>query len=440
MLRHFNAWLVYPLAERWQGRQIRGKAALVRAEMRAPFAQRRGQHPEQLAAVLANAQRDVPYYQDLFRSLRFEPLSVARDVRYLEELPYLTKDIIREQGTRMLSQRYRPAELHPRKTGGSTGPSTLIYYSSEALDWTAAVNCVALQWAGKRRQDLELHLATRFPEKFAWQDRLKERVKCLALNRSNLFTEDLDPAALQQLWHGIRRARPYVVQGHPSTLYALAVYLRQQGQNGARAFRVFESTGEALDDKKRETIQSVFDCRVLNRFGNAEFGVVAYQRLDRQDRCLQVFDNIVWPETLDHASGTPELVLTGLRNDAMPLVRYRTGDLAQLIISKEGMFLEHVMGRVHDLVPIGERSYPTHYIQDVLDRIGGIDEFQVEPRAGKPLLLRIVVNDAARRATVSQRIGQFWPSQVEVEFSDFNGLTRSGWRSKFRYVVENKAA
>lgn len=440
MLRYFNAWFAYPLAERWQGRQIRSKARQIRAEMRRPFAERHARRTRHLADMLAAAARDVPYYRDLFRTLRFDPAKVADEPRYLEELPYLTKDVVREQGRRLLSEHYSPSQLHERRTGGSTGPSALFYYSQAALDWTAAVNLVALEWAGKRRHHVELHLASRFPEVFPWRDRVKEGLKCLALNRHNAFTDDWEPAALERLWRKLRRVRPYLVQSHPSSLYALAIHLRAAGRDGRGALRVFESTGESLDDKKRDTIEGVFGCRVVNRYGSAEFGVVAYESLERRDRRLQVFDCVAWPEQREHESGRPELVLTSLLNDAMPLIRYRTGDLAQVTTTGDGFVLGEITGRVHDVVPIGTRRYPTHYLQDLFDRIGGIDEFQLEPRPGQPLLLRLVVPDAARRDAVAQRIRQWWSDEVTIEFADFSGLARSGWRGKFRYVVERQAA
>ena len=280
----------------------------------------------------------------------------------------------------------------------------------------------------------EMHLASRFPETFPWRDRLKERVKSLVLNRVNLFTDSFDPPALDAMWRQIRRVRPYLIQGHPSTLYALATRLRDKQVGVRGAFQIFESTGEVLDPRKRETIESVFACRAIDRYGNAEFGVLAYERLgDASDR-LTVFDCIAWPEVADH-EGQSELVFTALRNDAMPLVRYRTGDLAELTTTPEGFSLGNVSGRVHDLVRIGAHSYPTHYLQDLLDRIGGIDEFQVEQRSNGSLL-RLVVPDAAQRDAVSLRVPPWWGDDVQLEFTDFDGLVRGGWRNKFRYLVD----
>lgn len=436
MHRLLNARIAYPLAERWTGRKISVKARALRAETRLPFAERRRRRLARLAHVIERAAHDVPYYRDLVRAGRFDAARVARDERYLEALPLLTKDILREQGPRMLSERFARETLHVRKTGGSTGPTTAVYYDLEALDWTSAVSVVAREWAGKMPGMSEVHLASRFPEVFPWKDRLKERLKCLAMNRANIFIDTFEPAGLDALWRALARRRPYLLQGHPSTLYALAVHLRDRGLNAGGVIRVFESTGEVLDAKKRELIEAVFGCRAIDRFGNAEFGVVAYEPLSGTDHRLQVLDAVVWPEAIEHEGPAPEIVLSGLLNEAMPLVRYRTGDLAELCREEGGFYLSRIVGRVHDVVQIGTRKYPTHYIQDLVDRLEGVDEFQLEQQGGGALRLRLVVPDAGRHGVISRRVEQWWGPRVELEFTDFAGLTRGGWRNKFRYLVD----
>ena len=444
ILRTLGAPLVLPLAERWTGRSIRPKVRAIAAEMQLSGEARLVRRRQQLAAILARAQAEVPYYRELFALLHFDPQRVARDVAYLGDLPVLTKDILREQGDRMLSQKYLKGSLHVRKTGGSTGASVPIYYSPQALDWTAAVNRYAVGTTGRRAADLEVHLASRYPQQFPLRDRLKEHAKCLALNRANIFTDRFDGDALALIWQKLRRQRPYLVQAHPSTLYALAVWLAGEQRDARDTFRVFESTGEVLDERKRRTIEQVFGCRTVNRYGNAEFGVVAYE----QPACekpgdlpgrLRVFDCLAWPETIERSGGT-ELLATGLCNDAMPLVRYATGDLAQLESAENGFFLSALVGRTHDVVSIGTRTYPTHYLQDVLDRLGGIDEFQVEQLDRGRLRLSLVVGDASRRAIIAERVQAWWPGDIELEFKDFAGLKREGWRSKFRYLVAKGAA
>ena len=88
-----------------------------------PFQQRGARRHRQLASMLVAAGQNVPYYRDLFRTLRFNPQSVQRDLRYLEDLPYLTKDTIREQDGRMLSERYRARYCTSARPAARRGPA-----------------------------------------------------------------------------------------------------------------------------------------------------------------------------------------------------------------------------------------------------------------------------------------------------------------------------
>lgn len=432
MISYLTACVLYPLVERWQGRRIREKFRIFRSWMARPFPERRQRACQCLADVLQQAGQGVPYYRELFRAVGFDPEKVRRDPAFLQDLPFLDKAILREQGDRLLHEALPRNRLHPRKTGGSTGPSAFLFYSDQALDWTAAVNLWVLDQAGKPPHRREAHLASRFPDTFPWRDRLRERIKCLALNRVNIATDALDEAGLDRLWRDLKRARAYLVQGHPSTLYAVARHVEDRRYPVRPTFRVFESTGELLDSKKRQTIERAFGCRVIDRYGNAEFGVLAHELSGRAGPL--VLDAVAWPESLPTAAG-PELVFTGLLNQAMPLIRYRTGDLGELIETASGFHLERLFGRVHDLVRIGNRVYPTHYLQDVLDRLGGVDEFQIEERGVRPPLLRLVTNPTADRPHVIRRLRDWWGDALEVELVGFDGLRRLGGRGKFRHVV-----
>jgi phenylacetate-CoA ligase len=385
--------------------------------------------------VLRLAADSVPYYRELFAQTAFDPGKVETDPSYLRLLPYLTKDIIRREGKRLLSEGYPQNVLHVRKTGGSTGPSALIYYSQEALDWTAAVNLLVLEWTGKKRHWKEVHLSTRFPGRIPFRDRLKESIKCLALNRTNVLTDQLDNQGLAKLWNELRRARPYLVQGHPSTVWALSRFVRKQGYDTRGVLQVFESTGEVLDPTKRRLIQETLNCQVINRYGNAEFGVIAYSPEPEEDNYLRLLDFMVWPEVEATKDGPPELIFTGLTNTAMPLIRYRTGDKGELRQDGEGFSLCNLVGRVHEMVRVGERLYPTHYFQDLLDKIGGITEFQILDRNDGHPVLKIVPEDFESGEALSKRVTEWLRVNVEVMIVDVDGLNRVGRNRKFCHVV-----
>jgi len=422
--------LAYPVVERLAGRKVRAKLARLNAAWALPDVERRRQAGLALAQTVAWAGAAVPYYRDLFARLRFDPQRLQRDTAYLGELPYLSKEIIRTEGTRLLREDYANLVIHRSRTGGSTGPSIEICYDQAAVDWSSAVTRHARSSIGKHGALTELHLASRFPEVFPLKDRLKEAVKCFVMNRSNAFIADFEPSSLDTLWHQISRLKPYLVHGHPSTLFHLARHLAARG-GGGRMFTVFESSGELLQAYQRETIARVFECRVVDRYGLAEFGVVAYQ-MDDEPNALRVYDGFVWPETTEEG----EIVLTGLTNRMMPLIRYRTGDLATLTERAGGHVLSNLVGRVHDLVSIDGKAYATHYIQDLLQRVGGIAEFQIVP-CQRPVL-RLVLEPDRDPEGIRTRLAGWWGATVQVEFIEPAAIKLTGERGKFRHVLSDE--
>jgi len=431
-----SAYLAYPIAERLEKRHIRRKLRELRRHYALPFAVRRKLAQEQLASALSYAGHQVPYYHDLFSTHGIDPDNIRKDIRYLLDIPFLTKDIIREQGDRLLSQPLTEVRHHACKTGGSTGLSCVIHYDQEAADYSAAVTLYARERIGKLKRKTELHFACRFPDAVPSRWPTCEDYKCFAMNRSNIFFDRIDSIGLEEIWQTLLARRPYLVHAHPSTIYALARHIEQSCGTG-KTFEVFESSGELLEPYQREAIARILQCRVINRYGLAELGVMAYE-VDGHDGGLQVFDSEGWPEYLpvgtdDHDGH--ELVFTGFRNKLMPLIRYRTGDSAMVEERENGFSLTNVIGRIHDLVPINGIDHATHYIQDMLDhRVGGIQEFQIDLRTTPPTL-KIVPEPSANQEHIRNRIEQFWGNGFNFQFCSHDDFVRVGRHAKFRHVV-----
>jgi len=432
----FSANIAYPYAERREQREVRPKLEELRRFYSLDKAQRRSIVANRLADALDFAGTSVPYYRDLFAQHAFNPENVRADVRYLNDLPYLTKDIIREQGDRMLSRALDKTRHHICKTGGSTGLSCVIYYDQEGADYSAAVTLYARERIGKRKYKTELHFACRFPGAAVPQWPTREDFKCFAMNRSNIFFSSVEDDGLEEIWQSLLRRRPYLAHAHPSTIYALACYVERK-YGGGKAFEVFESSGELLEPYQRETIGRALRCRVVDRYGLAELGVVGYE-LSGEGNGQQVLESEVWPESFEVGgaeNGEHELVFTGFRNKLMPLIRYRTGDLAKVEDGPQGFFLTNVVGRIHDLVSINGVDHPTHHIQDMLDhRVGGIQEFQIDLRSTPPVL-KIVPEVFADKEEIRRKVTSFWGQGFELQFVDHDAFVRVGRHAKFRHVV-----
>lgn len=432
-----SAYIAYPLAERIEKRAIREKLKELRKFYQLSSVEREKLSLQRLGKMVEFAASQVPYYKDLFQQQGINPENFYKDARYLNDVPFLTKDVIREQGERMLSRPLNEIRHHVCKTGGSTGLSCHIYYDQVAADYSAAVTLYARERVGKGKSKSELHFACRFPDTpilTEWFTR--EDFKCFAMNRTNIFFDRLDDVGLAEIWATLKRRKPYLVHAHPSTIYALACFVQKQ-YGAANAFNIFESSGELLEPHQRDMIAKALRCDVIDRYGLAELGVMAYQ-VNGSKTDMQVFDSEGYAESKvfdTDDDGFEELVFTGYRNHLMPLIRYRTGDLGHISRNAEGTFLTNVVGRIHDQVPIHGINHATHHIQDILDhKVGQIQEFQIDLRTSPPKL-RIVPERPECIDTIRDRISQFWGSGFELEFIGHEDLIRVGRHAKFRHVV-----
>lgn len=431
-----GAYLAYPLAEHLEKRSIRPKIAQLQQHYALPLSTRRRIALDRLAEILEFSGQTVPYYKDLFQNLGFDPSNVRKDPLYLQELPYLTKDIIREQGERMFSRPIENGLDHLRKTGGSTGLSCMIYYDQEGLDYSSAVVRYSRNRAGKSYHQSELHFACRFPDMIPEKWPSREDFKCFAMNRSNIWFDRIDDVGLEEIWQTLRERRPFLAHSHPSTIYALACYVENKYGKG-KTFDIFESSGELLQPYQREKISEILGCKVIDRYGLAEFGVMAYE-LDGPGKGLQVLDSEGWPESRpqdDSSISDEELVFTGFRNKLMPLIRYRTGDLASVEDRDQCFYLTNVVGRIHDTVPINGVAHPTHHIMDILDhRVGGIQEFQIDLRTSPPTL-KIVPEPESSVDEIRTKIEKIWSDAFLISFVGHDDFVRVGRLAKFRHVV-----
>ena len=429
--------LLYPYAEYKLGRSILPKLRILRQEAKLSFPLRREKALQRLVSTLEDAAAHVPYYRDLFRSCHFDPAKVRIDTRYIEDIPWLTKDILREQGERLINETYRDRIVREQKTGSSTGPAAIVRYDQESLDWTAAQNILMLQWGGKWRCNREAHLSTRFAEMTS--DTPHGGRKELVLNRYNIYTGGFDDASQEALLADLRAAHARIVQGHPSSMFALARYLKRKGQSGQGLFSIFVSTGEMMTDDQRKLIEEVLKVRVSNRYGACEFGVMAQEKVDGPKGELMVSDSLVWPELLsENASPSGELVFTALRNPSMPLIRYRMGDLGTLEERADGWWIAKLLGRTHDAVIINNTSYPTHFVQDILDRCGDITDFQIAvDEQGHAREFRLVTPPEAWEG-IAAAVRREFPS-VPARRIEAIELIFVGIRGKFSYLVREKA-
>lgn len=434
MLNYFNAYVLYPLLEKKAKRKVFEKVRLIKNFEKLPYDEQNSLRAQYLYNILAFCRNKIPFYTNLFEKLNFDIEKVKTDITYLENLPILTKEDVRKAGDSLkpLDKRY----LHSRKTGGSTGQSVMFYYDTKGLDWSAAINICAHEMAGRKLHHTDLQIGADFSDqkKMKFKERLIQKIKFSAQNRAHLPVSSFSDESLGENYRYFKKRRPFLIQGHPSTLYAIAEYIERNKLEKIKLCEVFEPSGEMLTHKIVDSIERNIGCRVVNRYGNAEFGVVAHSQPSDSWNKLRVFNRAFYVEECEKSA----LIVTGLTNTGFPLLRYDTGDVATVKNENDGTYIYDIQGRIHDCVEINKEVFPTHFIMDVLDhRVGGIKEFQVILSDEDEFpQLNIIPESEDDKERIYKLLKERWPVGLDVNFINHNSLHLQGWRQKFRHLVD----
>ncbi len=174
-----------------------------------------------------------------------------------------------------------------------------------------------------------------------------------------------NPIAVQLDW--LDRVRPEFLWTYASNATALA--LEGRGRPWAKAVRGIFCNAESLSAHQRAIIEAATGCKPCSLYGATETGLIAVDC--PAGGAMHVVAEAVKVEILN-ASGEPtapgeigEIVVTPLYNYAMPLIRYRLGDLARAASAPCGCgrhlpLIGEVLGRSRNMFvrPDGQRFWP----------------------------------------------------------------------------------
>lgn len=433
-VRGLGAKLGYPLAERFAGRCIRQKRERFAVWQTESSDKRRARLHAALCDVVQYAASHVPYYRDLFRRIRFHPDKLRQDARYFQDIPFLTKETILANTGQLLSEEFPSRALIERKTSGSTGSTLSFYYSHDDLDWASAAVTHMNAAISRGLSDRELHLVYVDPNttRASALETLREKLKLAVVNRSNIYIRDLSADSVRIYLHTIKKQKPYLVYGLQSTLKAL-IQIAENESDYKGLCHYFVASGETLDARAASIIRNAIGCEVINRYGNAEFGAIAQSLQDPQ--VLPIIDGLVLPESL-YGYGCSEIVLTTLVGRAMPLIRYRTGDLGLVKELENGTYtISHIQGRIHDIVPFGGRTLTTSYIGTHLHAHFRIHDFQIVQRGDRPPEFCIVTDFPEQLPAIEQSLTYLVGSSLTVKRIRPTDIIRKGRQMKFAYYV-----
>jgi phenylacetate-CoA ligase len=395
----------------------------------------------QLGRLRATVGRVLTAGTPLAARLRSAGVEAADDVRSLADLallPFCEKRDLREHyplGLLAVPQE-RVARIHA--SSGTGGKPTVVGYTAHDLEvWTQVMaRCMAM--AGVR-SGMVVHNAYGyglFTGGLGFHQGA-ERLGATVIPISGGFT------ARQAML--LRDLGGQVLCSTPSYALHIAQAVRKAGiELGELALELGQFGAEPWSEAMRAQIEEELGITALNVYGLSEIvgpGVAAECREGRAGS--HVNEDHFLAEIVDPESGEPlrpgergELVFTTLTKEALPLVRYRTGDISSLDLDtcacgRTLARMGPVVGRHDDMLIIrGVNLYPSevervllevdgiapHY-QLVVERPGTMDELTVQCEPADGALDRAALQARAERALraatgVSIAVQLYEPGQV----------------------------
>ncbi len=358
----------------------------------------------------------------------------------LARFPFTTKQDLRDAYPfgRLAVPRERLTRVHA--SSGTTGKATVVGYTADDVSTWADVCARSLRAAGVR-PGWVVHVAYGYG---LFTGGLgmhygAERLGCTVV-----------PASGGQTERQVSLLTDFGAQAicvTPSYMLALLDEFRRQGVDPrSTSLEVGVFGAEPWTDAMRSEIEDAFDIHAVDIYGLSEvIGPGVANECVEDKGALAVWEDHFYPEVVDPETGEVlpdgehgELVFTSLTKQALPIVRYRTGDLTRLTPGTVRTMrrMDKVTGRVDDMLIVrGVNLFPSqveellvaeaalapHYVL-VLTRPDRLDELTVRVEA------RPDANGddrAAAAAALAERIKTNLGVTVDVDVVDPDTVARS---------------
>lgn len=348
-------------------RKLRTVSSLSEAELQSL-------HEQKLKTLLSHVKTNVPYYA----SLVFDE---KKDVYHqLKAFPIMDKALLRANTDKLISKELKKEELIKHASSGSSGIQSTVYWSDKEQSINRATQILWWEWAGYKIGNPILQ--TGINPKRTKIKKLKDfffRTKYI-----QAFSHKPEEVEEALRWAENKDA---FLAGYASSLSVFAEIAESAGIHVKMKGAV--SWGDKLFSSFRNRIDTVFQTSVKETYASAEGLMIAAQKdleymyiMSPNVHIEIVDDNGV--EVEDGVMG--HVMVTNLNAFAMPLVRYRIGDLGIKLpksaypANPELKFpiLQRVIGRDTDIVrtPSG-KSLVVHSFTGIFEHVPEIKQFCV---------------------------------------------------------------
>lgn len=343
---------------------------------------------ERLRNLLMHAYQNVSLYRGLYKEAGYHP-EEFRSLDDIDKIPILQKNRLKQaRPEEVVEQGVDPYRCGVVETSGSTGTPLRIFLGALDQQWQRVVAWRILFEHGFRWTDRTLEIRMTFGRQFF--------VQRLGIAPKE-WCSILDPP---EFWaQRIVETRPDVIVAGAGTLHALAETVQTLGLN-LPSPRLVVSDSETLSPATRQLVRRALGRDPVDVYGLVELSNFAWECERRSGFHVSADSHIV---EVAAASGEPgSIITTALGMWTMPMIRYETGDLAEVETTscpcgRTLPLLRRIYGRRVDSVALqdGRRIF-WPFFHEVLGRYDELGQWRIMQDEINEIHLQIVVTNNAQ--------------------------------------------
>ena len=402
---------------------------------------------QKLKKILHHAYQNSSFYRRKYDEAGINPENIKSFSDFLK-IPILSKsEIIRNS-----EEIYVPFmdKYVPFLTSGSTGNPLRGYRDKACNEFMRAGGMRSNIWAGYDMGE-RIYCLYGNPEKElkGWK-KLRSKIRRKFLYRTEVLNLlKLTEQSMLDFAKKMRKKPPSLLWGHAHALYQLALFYEKKQILDIRPKGMY-SAGMVLHDWEKKKIEEIFQCKLQDRYGCEELGLIATECKAQQG--LHINTDVHYVEFLD-PDGNPvapgergSIVITDLTNYVMPFIRYKIEDIGipsdeyctcgitQPLIKKiEGRIADFIITPQHELV--SGISLTDHFA----GQIPGVAQMQIIQNKIDVLNLKVVKNEDFGNGSmekISHMVEDFFGKEMKFEIDFVEEIPKEA-SGKFRFTICN---
>jgi phenylacetate-CoA ligase len=443
--KHICKQVVIPLWARWEKSPYLKHLSYLEQSQYFSREQIRDIQWRKIKKILDHAYHNCSYYKERFDHEHVHP----DDIKTFDDfasLPLLTKDDVRGSVQGLLAPSMdRYASF---LTSGSTGIPISGFRNKECNEFKRACAVRSNFWAGCDLGD-RIYCLYGNPEKeLRGFSKFRSKIRRKYLNRTEILDMlSLTEESMLAFAGQMQRKPPSLLWGHAHGLYLLSNILWEKGIRDIRPRGIY-SAGMVLHDWERKKVEEVFQCKLQDRYGCEELGLIASECKEQQG--LHINTDDLYVEFLGKDGKQVKsgdlgfIVITDLSNLAMPFIRYRMEDLGvysqeQCRCGRTQPMIKRIEGRIADFLITPERkmvsgiSLTDHFA----GHIPGITQIQIVQEKTDMLILNVVKSDDFGKESeqaVTRLVKDFFGEKMRFQYSFMDKIPQ-GPRGKYQFTV-----